>query len=96
MDLGYGFIGTRYGFQSKCSFQRLTPVDPPGESSRWAVPAVAPTMLHLTTTVRHLGSTVSLHTNMPVYRYTNKLVSVVFADDLHLGCILAHGGTKAP
>ena len=31
----YGFIGARYGFQSKCTFQRLTPVDPPGKSSQW-------------------------------------------------------------
>ena len=52
----YGFIGARYGFQSKCSFQRLTPVDPPGESSRWGVPAVAPAMLHVTTTP-HPGQT---------------------------------------
>ena len=51
----YGFIVARYGFQSKCTFQRLTPVDPPGKSSRWGVLAVAPAMLHVTTTVRHLG-----------------------------------------
>ena len=51
----YGFIGPRYGFQSKCTFQRLTLVDPPSKSSQWGVPAVAPAMLHVTTTVRHLG-----------------------------------------
>ena len=38
----YGFISSRYGFQSKCTFQRLTPVDPPGKSYQWGVLAVAP------------------------------------------------------
>ena len=57
-----GFIGTRYGFQSKCSFQRLTPVDQPGESCRWGVPAVAPAMLHITTTITGNHS-------KPVYQY---------------------------
>ena len=47
----YGFFGARYGFQSKFSFQRLTPVDQPGESCRWGVLAVAPAMLHVTITV---------------------------------------------
>ena len=51
----YGFSVPWYGFQSKCTFQRLTPVDPPGKSSWWGVLAVAPAMLHVTTTVRHLG-----------------------------------------
>ena len=55
---GCGSLGTRYGFQSKNTFQTLTLVGPPDrlDISSWrGVPAVAPAMLHVTTTVRHLG-----------------------------------------
>ena len=58
----YGFSVPWYGFQSKCTFQRLTPVDPPRKSSRWSVPAVAPAMLHVTTTITGNHS-------KPVYQY---------------------------